>query len=225
MVILHVRMAGSHTPRHSSGVCLAVSCIESFFAFRPSVLLVIKLSNSCIAFSRCDWPWPIVFSRSDLWQLTVVLPGWPGGCHHHISPESSLEGCELCFLARGLWSDEPRSTRHWGQLFLLVGDQHDLQWLDTPSQTCVVVQIQYVNSPSTHLEESANNDLDYILSAALDCGVAVSTVIIFFCITLPAGPLNWWGNTVYTNTADGQGTPYKSLPSRGYFGPAKGTWI
>jgi hypothetical protein len=106
-----------------------------------------------------------------------------------------------------------------------VGDQHDLQWLDTPSQTCVVVQIQYVNSPSTHLEESANNDLDYILSAALDCGVAVSTVIIFFCITLPAGPLNWWGNTVYTNTADGQGTPYKSLPSRGYFGPAKGTWI
>ncbi|KAJ5758480.1 hypothetical protein N7520_005636 [Penicillium odoratum] len=65
---------------------------------------------------------------------------------------------------------------------------------------------------------------NYVLSAALDCGVAVSTVIIFFCITLPAGSLSWWGNTVYSNTADGKGTPYKSLPARGYFGPPKGSW-
>ncbi|KAK5805807.1 hypothetical protein VI817_000065 [Penicillium citrinum] len=65
---------------------------------------------------------------------------------------------------------------------------------------------------------------NYVLSAGLDCGVAVATVIIFFCITLPAGSLNWWGNTVYTHTADGQGTPYKSIPSRGYFGPPKGSW-
>ncbi|KAI2789294.1 Glutathione transporter 1 [Penicillium oxalicum] len=64
----------------------------------------------------------------------------------------------------------------------------------------------------------------YVLSAALDCGVAVSTVVIFFCITLPAGPLKWWGNVVYTLTADGQGTPYKNLPGRGYFGPERGTW-
>ncbi|KAJ5087396.1 hypothetical protein N7456_011012 [Penicillium angulare] len=65
---------------------------------------------------------------------------------------------------------------------------------------------------------------NYILSAALDCGVAVSTVIIFFCITLPVGSLSWWGNTVFSNTADGLGTPYKGLPARGYFGPERGTW-
>ncbi|KAJ5305625.1 uncharacterized protein N7443_005285 [Penicillium atrosanguineum] len=65
---------------------------------------------------------------------------------------------------------------------------------------------------------------NYVLSAALDCGVAVSTLIIFFCITLPAGSLSWWGNTVYTQTADGKGTPYKGLPAQGYFGPPKGTW-
>jgi hypothetical protein len=65
---------------------------------------------------------------------------------------------------------------------------------------------------------------NYVLSAALDCGVAVSTVLIFFCITLPAGSLEWWGNTVYTKTADGKGTPYKSLPARGYFGPPQGAW-
>ncbi|KAJ5604373.1 hypothetical protein N7510_009527 [Penicillium lagena] len=65
---------------------------------------------------------------------------------------------------------------------------------------------------------------NYVLSAALDCGVAVATVIIFFCITLPAGSLNWWGNVVSTKTADGQGTPYQSIPPRGYFGPPKGSW-
>lgn len=90
-------------------------------------------------YCRCDWPRPIVFSRPDIWQPVVVLPGWSGGCHHHVSFGSSLEGCELCFLAGRFWSDEPRPTRDWSQLFLLVGHQHDLQRLDTPSQTCVVV--------------------------------------------------------------------------------------
>lgn len=74
------------------------------------------------------------------------------------------------------------------------------------------------------MDKSTHLLLDYVLSAALDCGVAVSTVVIFFCITLPAGPLKWWGNVVYTLTADGQGTPYKNLPGRGYFGPERGTW-
>ncbi|KAL2217290.1 OPT oligopeptide transporter protein-domain-containing protein [Thermoascus aurantiacus ATCC 26904] len=64
---------------------------------------------------------------------------------------------------------------------------------------------------------------NYILSAALDSGVAVSTIIIF-CIILPGGTLNWWGNSVFANTADGLGTPWKSLPPEGYFGPPKGTW-
>lgn len=61
---------------------------------------------------------------------------------------------------------------------------------------------------------------DYVLSAALDSGVAIATVIIFFCITLPAGSLSWWGNTVYKGTADGKGTPYMGLPADGHFGPA-----
>ncbi|RHZ53120.1 small oligopeptide transporter, OPT family [Aspergillus thermomutatus] len=65
---------------------------------------------------------------------------------------------------------------------------------------------------------------NYVLSAALDSGVAVATVIIFFCIMLPAGPLHWWGNSVYRQCADGRGTPWKSLPSSGYFGPPRGTW-
>ncbi|KAE9409309.1 OPT oligopeptide transporter [Gymnopus androsaceus JB14] len=63
---------------------------------------------------------------------------------------------------------------------------------------------------------------NYILSAALDSGVAVSLILIFFFVQLPKGgfTLNWWGNTVWQNTADAMGLPFK-LPNgpNGTFGP------
>ncbi|TDL15604.1 OPT oligopeptide transporter [Rickenella mellea] len=50
---------------------------------------------------------------------------------------------------------------------------------------------------------------NYVLSAALDSGVAISIVLIFFCLQFPQNGnigLNtiqaWWGNTVYLNTVD-----------------------
>ncbi|KIJ19317.1 hypothetical protein PAXINDRAFT_174878 [Paxillus involutus ATCC 200175] len=70
---------------------------------------------------------------------------------------------------------------------------------------------------------------NYVLSAALDSGVAVSVVLIFFCLQYPLNGtigLNtvqtWWGNTVFLKTADGLGTPYRSLSPGQTFGPT--TW-
>jgi OPT family oligopeptide transporter len=66
---------------------------------------------------------------------------------------------------------------------------------------------------------------NYVLAAALDTGTALSGIIIFFCIIFPGGKFpDWWGNTVFLNTADGDGTPYLDMPARGWFGPANGTW-
>ncbi|KZT37315.1 small oligopeptide transporter, partial [Sistotremastrum suecicum HHB10207 ss-3] len=69
---------------------------------------------------------------------------------------------------------------------------------------------------------------NYVLSAALDAGVGVSTVLIFFCLQYPAGGTiganniaKWWGNTVMLNTADGRGSPLISLPAGSTFGYAK----
>ncbi|KAH9946707.1 OPT oligopeptide transporter [Amylocystis lapponica] len=68
---------------------------------------------------------------------------------------------------------------------------------------------------------------NYILSAALDSGLAISVVIIFFCLQYPrAGTIGentlskWWGNTVYQHTADAKMTPLRK--TNGTFGP--GTW-
>jgi hypothetical protein len=49
------------------------------------------------------------------------------------------------------------------------------------SQTCTSDSIQY----------------NYVMSAALDVGTAISAIVIFLVIALPGVTLNWWGNTVY----------------------------
>ncbi|KAJ7237822.1 OPT oligopeptide transporter [Mycena rebaudengoi] len=70
---------------------------------------------------------------------------------------------------------------------------------------------------------------NYVLSAALDSGVAVSAVLIFFILQYPRdGAIGentiqtWWGNTVYANTADWNKTPMWTLGVNETFGPA--TW-
>ncbi|KAG8872863.1 hypothetical protein FRB97_007281 [Tulasnella sp. 331] len=70
---------------------------------------------------------------------------------------------------------------------------------------------------------------NYVLSAALDSGVAPCVVLIFFTLQYPRnGSIGrdtiqkWWGNTVYLETADSLGTAYLPIPAKGYFGPE--TW-
>jgi hypothetical protein len=66
-----------------------------------------------------------------------------------------------------------------------------------------------------------------ILSAGLDAGYAFSYMTIFFVLLYPKNGtigLNtvqkWWGNVVYTNTADYRGVPFKTVPNGGTFGPS-----
>ncbi|TFY77272.1 hypothetical protein EWM64_g6741 [Hericium alpestre] len=70
---------------------------------------------------------------------------------------------------------------------------------------------------------------NYVLSAALDSGTAVSILIIFFCLQFPKNGsigttniLTWWGNTVPFTGADNAGTPVRPLAPGATFGPS--TW-
>ncbi|PVG00827.1 putative isp4-oligopeptide transporter [Serendipita vermifera] len=52
---------------------------------------------------------------------------------------------------------------------------------------------------------------NYILSAALDSGVAVGSIVIFFCLQYPNSggfDLRWWGNTVNDKTLDYRAMAY-----------------
>lgn len=82
---------------------------------------------------------------------------------------------------------------------------------------------------------------NYVLSAALDVGTALSAVALFLFIDLPGASLSWWGNNVYKQSKspshshislgtdkiliavdwDGVGATYYKPPPEG-FGPD--TW-
>ncbi|KAF8258596.1 OPT oligopeptide transporter [Lactarius quietus] len=67
---------------------------------------------------------------------------------------------------------------------------------------------------------------NFILSAALDASYAIGVVFIFFALQYPDNGniglnsiQNWWGNTVFLNTADAKGTPIKTVADGQTFGP------
>ncbi|KAJ7055027.1 OPT oligopeptide transporter [Mycena amicta] len=64
---------------------------------------------------------------------------------------------------------------------------------------------------------------NYVLSAALDAGVALCLVVMFFAVQYPKGgiSLDWWGNNVWINTNDAMGVPLL-VSETGTFGPT--TW-
>jgi hypothetical protein len=63
---------------------------------------------------------------------------------------------------------------------------------------------------------------NYILSAGLDAGLAVTTLLIFLCLYYPGVTLEWWGNTVDSTTADAAGLPLLTVSAGETFGPS--TW-
>ncbi|KAJ3497382.1 hypothetical protein NLG97_g1940 [Lecanicillium saksenae] len=65
---------------------------------------------------------------------------------------------------------------------------------------------------------------NYITASALDAGLILSTVIIFFAITFPGVPIpKWWGNVAVQDTLDASYTAIlKRVPVNGTFGPT--TW-
>jgi hypothetical protein len=65
---------------------------------------------------------------------------------------------------------------------------------------------------------------NYILSAALDAGVAIAMVVVFFAVLYPTNNYypNWWGNNVWLNTADANGMSLLMPDAEtGTFGPTK----
>ncbi|KAK0622106.1 Glutathione transporter 1, partial [Lasiodiplodia hormozganensis] len=62
---------------------------------------------------------------------------------------------------------------------------------------------------------------NFVLSAALDCSVAIAGVIIFFAVFYSGASkhLSWWGTQVYKNTCDWKACPYRELGKGETFGP------
>jgi len=58
---------------------------------------------------------------------------------------------------------------------------------------------------------------NYVTAAAMDSGTLLSILFIFFVFQVPKGGISpqWWGNTVWQNTADFRHLPLKTVPPNG----------
>jgi OPT family small oligopeptide transporter len=65
---------------------------------------------------------------------------------------------------------------------------------------------------------------NYVLSSALDAGVALSAIIIFFAVQYQPKNLNWWGNVGAFSNIDNSAQERLPIPSQGYFGPPPGEY-
>ncbi|KAK9366184.1 OPT oligopeptide transporter protein-domain-containing protein [Lipomyces kononenkoae] len=67
---------------------------------------------------------------------------------------------------------------------------------------------------------------NYVLSSAMDAGIAFSAIIIFFAVDYHAKNLRWWGNTVSHAGIDGgvENQVQLELPAIGYFGSKPGEY-
>ncbi|KAK0705785.1 OPT oligopeptide transporter protein-domain-containing protein [Apiosordaria backusii] len=63
---------------------------------------------------------------------------------------------------------------------------------------------------------------NYVLSASLTAGVAISALIMFFAVGYHPVKLDWWGNRVSHAGVDGKSVGILPIPERGYFGPERG---
>jgi OPT family small oligopeptide transporter len=66
---------------------------------------------------------------------------------------------------------------------------------------------------------------NYVLSAALNGGLAFSAIIVFFAVQYKPVTVDWWGNNILgvgVDGGDGQGALLNELPAKGFFGPD--TW-
>lgn len=62
---------------------------------------------------------------------------------------------------------------------------------------------------------------NFVLSAALESGTALATVVIFLSVVYPGGKVDWWGNRVWKETLDYNSTRYYTIAPGETFGPSK----
>ncbi|KAF2225366.1 small oligopeptide transporter-like protein [Elsinoe ampelina] len=67
---------------------------------------------------------------------------------------------------------------------------------------------------------------NYVTSAALDVGLAICAIFLFFCVQLPGGAMpEWWGVNIVGATVDGAQTAVRKVVTDGeIFGPKVWKW-
>jgi hypothetical protein len=182
----------------------------------------------------CNWPAASLLARPALLWPCLLLLDWCSSPDHpvDIAPEVQDQRPEIPKFPPAFLRDDWYTTRNADQLcalgchLLLVQLRHPSPPFRLVGQVQLCVIIFYLTPRQGHPRIPNALGMIDILSAALDASYSISMVVIFFTLQYPKNGrigLNtiqtWWGNTVYTKTADFQGIPLKTLAEGQTFGP------
>lgn len=138
-------------------------------------------------------------------------------------------GIALIFIAMKHWGSKYSWYKYAGKLeptlfingILNIYAPYNLGFI-TPTLYASFIFMNYIRKRYIAWFEKYN----YVLSAALNAGVAFSAIVIFFAVQYHSKDVDWWGNTVmYKGVEGGEGQQTLhdiSLTDRGYFGPERG---
>jgi len=155
----------------------------------------------------------VYFTSSAIWG--VIGPTRQFGPHALYKPElyALVVGA---FLPIPFWLWQRRYPQSWLKYFSMPvllngpGSIPPALGINYSSWFVVAFIFQYVIRRRNFRWWSKFN---YILSSALDSGTTIALILIFLTLQLPKGgtiAINWWGNSVYMQTADGNSVSYKS---------------
>ena len=164
------------------------------------------------------------FSASVLWG--TIGPKRVFGGLYPVLRYCFLIGFLLVFPALALkWYGPKKWTRYFQPSIFIGGflnyAPYNLSYY-TPGVYASFAFMYYIKKHYLTWWEKYN----FVLSGALDAGVAFSSIIIFFAVEYHAKSIDWWGNDVSFAGVDGgygqQTILDASTAPDGYFGPRKG---
>ncbi|KAL6938131.1 OPT superfamily [Hanseniaspora osmophila] len=102
---------------------------------------------------------------------------------------------------------------------MLIGPPYGLMYYTPPLIMCFFSQ-WYAKKYHLRLWEKYN----YVLAAAFNAGLVLSSIVIFFAVQYKDRYIDWWGNNVPYAGQDGLGEPLWNITAtaKGYFGAAPG---
>jgi len=161
---------------------------------------------------------PGFFTASVIWGLIGPSRQFGTGTIYHPQVYAFVIGTFLP-LPFWLWRQRyPRSWVRWVSTPLILDGMSFIPpatGINCSSWILVGFMFQYLIRKRNFAWWSKFN---YVTSAAMDSGTVISVFFIFFTLQFPKGgtiAVNWWGNNVFTKTADWSGPALKSTPPGG----------
>lgn len=204
--------------------------ITSFISLAVMNFMIDNVENYCTPESRQKFLCPlsnVFFSASVLWG--VIGPRRVFGGLYPILQWCFLLGALLAIPCILFKKYAPKKLTKYFQPSLIIGGMliyapYNLSYYTSGVYASVAFMLIIRKKYQAWWEK-----YNYVLSGALDAGVAFSSIIIFFAVQYDERDLNWWGNTVSYQGIEGGGgqrTLYNATEHapEGYFGPRVGSF-